>query len=117
MAAVGRLLSASHASLRDDFEVSTPELDALVDALEQSGALGARLTGAGFGGCALAISVREDVDQVTHEALSRYAKATTFEAKAFVVSAVDGAGPSLTAGRRNGKEDMHQVRQMRRSSS
>ena len=43
---------ASHASLRDDFAVSTPELDALVDALRATtGAYGARLTGAGFGGC------------------------------------------------------------------
>lgn len=48
---LGRLMSESHASLRDDYEVSTPELDALVTALEGAGALGARLTGAGFGGC------------------------------------------------------------------
>jgi galactokinase len=54
IAALGRAVSASHASLRDDFEVSTPELDRLVVAAESTaGVLGARLTGAGFGGCTL----------------------------------------------------------------
>jgi galactokinase len=51
----GRLMYASHASLRDDYEVSTPELDTFVEAAEQHGARGARLTGAGFGGCAIAL--------------------------------------------------------------
>jgi galactokinase len=46
---------ASHRSLRDDFEVSTPELDRLVDLSVEAGAHGARLTGAGFGGCVVAI--------------------------------------------------------------
>ncbi len=50
-AAFGALMSASHASLRDDFDVSTPEVDALVADAIQHGALGARMTGAGFGGC------------------------------------------------------------------
>ena len=58
LAALGRLMLASHASLRDDFEVSTPELDALVDAFVEAGALGARLTGAGFGGCVVALTTR-----------------------------------------------------------
>ena len=53
--ALGPLLSESHRSLRDDFEVSTPELDAMAEALVAAGAVGARLTGAGFGGCALAV--------------------------------------------------------------
>ena len=51
----GRLMYASHASLRDDYEVSTPELDAFVELAEEHGARGARLTGAGFGGCAIAL--------------------------------------------------------------
>jgi galactokinase len=51
----GRLMYGSHLSLRDDFEVSTPELDAFVDFARESGSLGARLTGAGFGGCAVAL--------------------------------------------------------------
>jgi galactokinase len=54
-AALGALMSASHASLRDDFEVSTPELDAFVEVAIAQGALGARLTGAGFGGSAIAL--------------------------------------------------------------
>ena len=54
-AAFGRLMYASHASLRDDYEVSTPELDAFVELAEEGGATGARLTGAGFGGCAIAL--------------------------------------------------------------
>lgn len=91
--AFGRLLSASHASLRDDFEVSTTELDTLATALQQSGAFGARLTGGGFGGCAVAITARDDVERVAFEALKRYRKATTLEGRAFYVSAVDGAGP------------------------
>ena len=52
---------ASHRSLRDDYEVSTPELDSFVEIAIQSSALGARLTGAGFGGCALALVRSEDV--------------------------------------------------------
>jgi galactokinase len=57
VAAAGRAMAASHASLRDDFEVSTPALDHLVAELSATpGVLGARLTGAGFGGCAVALA-------------------------------------------------------------
>jgi galactokinase len=52
----GPLLTASHRSLRDDYEVSAPELDAAVAAALAAGAVGARMTGAGFGGCALALA-------------------------------------------------------------
>lgn len=52
---LGALMTASHASLRDDFEVSCDELDAVVDAALTAGALGARLTGAGLGGCVIAL--------------------------------------------------------------
>ena len=56
---VGQLMTLSHASLRDDFEVSTPVLDELVDRLNATpGVYGARLTGAGFGGCVVALSER-----------------------------------------------------------
>lgn len=60
--AFGRLMYASHRSLRDNYEVSTPELDAFVEIAVQSSALGARLTGAGFGGCALALIRSEDTE-------------------------------------------------------
>jgi galactokinase len=54
-AAIGPLLSASHASMRDDFEISTPALDLAVEASLAAGALGARMTGGGFGGAAIAL--------------------------------------------------------------
>jgi galactokinase len=52
---LGPLMSASHASLRDDYEVTVPQLDVAADAAESAGALGARMTGGGFGGCVLAL--------------------------------------------------------------
>jgi galactokinase len=56
LAAIGPLLTASHWSLRDDFEVSVPELDTAVSAALRAGALGARMTGGGFGGCVIALA-------------------------------------------------------------
>ena len=55
-AAVGGLMSASHRSMRDDFEISTPELDLAVEVAVGGGALGARMTGGGFGGSAIALA-------------------------------------------------------------
>ena len=55
VAALGPLLTASHTSLRDDYEVSVPEVDTAVDAAVDAGALGARITGGGFGGCVIAL--------------------------------------------------------------
>ena len=52
---VGRLLDASHASLRDDFEASVPEVEATVERLKRAGAAGARMMGGGFGGAVLAL--------------------------------------------------------------
>ncbi len=60
--AFGRLMRASHESLRADFEVSTPALDTLVDESMAAGAAGVRLTGAGFGGCVLALVPRAALD-------------------------------------------------------
>ena len=60
----GLLMDASHESLRDDYQVSSPELDRLVDLARRGGAAGARLTGAGFGGCAVALTGEEHLDQV-----------------------------------------------------
>ncbi|HET7040193.1 MAG TPA: galactokinase [Gemmatimonadales bacterium] len=64
LATFGRALSASHLSLRDDYEVSIPELDELVRIAEGAGAAGARLTGAGMGGCIVAVSGQHAVDDV-----------------------------------------------------
>jgi galactokinase len=60
----GPVVSASHASLRDDFEVSVPEVDVLVDAAEGAGAVGARIVGGGFGGSVLALVARGALDDV-----------------------------------------------------
>ncbi len=89
---LGRLMCASHESLRDDFRVSTPELDLLVEALVDAGAYGARLTGGGFGGSVVAICHLDAVATVSAAALRRYRSATGLEPQAFACRAVDGAG-------------------------
>lgn len=74
---LGRLMYGSHASMRDDFEISTGELDAFVETAEAAGAPGARLTGAGFGGCAIAL-----VHSGNTEKLARAVR-EAFEARGF----------------------------------
>ena len=68
----GKLLLASHDSLRDRLQVSCPALDRLVDAATASGALGARLTGAGFGGCAVVFCLRGDLEKVRSGIAERF---------------------------------------------
>jgi galactokinase len=68
----GRLLLDSHASLRDRLQVSSAALDRLVESAMASGALGARLTGAGFGGCAVVLCRRSDVDKVRDGLVDRF---------------------------------------------
>ena len=80
----GRLFDASHASLRDDYRVSTPELDSLVAALLDAGALGARLTGAGFGGSVVAVCAAAAARGILDHVRTRYPQA-------WIVAAVDGA--------------------------
>ncbi|MBU4337707.1 MAG: galactokinase, partial [Actinobacteria bacterium] len=63
--AIGPVLDASHTSLRDDYQVTCPELDVSVEAARSAGALGARMTGGGFGGSAIALVPRGQVDAVT----------------------------------------------------
>lgn len=71
---LGRLMSESHVSLRDDFEVSGPGLDAIVEAaLAGPGCLGARMTGGGFAGCAVALVETEQIDAFTRCVLEQYA--------------------------------------------
>lgn len=91
--ALGPLLLASHASLRDDYAVSTPELDLLVELLVDHGAIGARLTGAGFGGCVVALVQRNHADDCAAKTVTAYVERTGQDPQAFVVRAVDGAGP------------------------
>ena len=70
---VGALMHASHVSLRDDFEASSPELDVTVDAVMQAGAVGARLTGAGFGGCVILLMEPEREDAIRQAVAAAYA--------------------------------------------
>jgi galactokinase len=92
LAAVGTLLAASHASARDEYAISTPRLDALVDlARSVPGVVGARLTGAGWGGCALALAHADAA-----EALVSRVAATFSGAHAFVSRSAPGAECLLT---------------------
>jgi galactokinase len=91
LSVLGPLLLASHASLRDDYEVSTAELDTLVEVLVECGAAGARLTGAGFGGCVVALAQRNHADDVLAKTTLRYRAITGIEPMGFVARAVDGA--------------------------
>ena len=90
---VGRLFAASHASLRDLYDVSSPELDALVEiATSVDGVVGARLTGAGFGGSTINL-VRADAVSALRAAIERdYPARTGLRPTVFDVDAVDGAG-------------------------
>jgi galactokinase len=70
---VGSLLNASHASMRDDFEISCAELDVAVEAATTHGALGARMTGGGFGGSAIALLPATSTAEVTSAVTSAFA--------------------------------------------
>ncbi|MBI2952996.1 MAG: galactokinase [Chloroflexi bacterium] len=92
VAAFGRLMNASHASLRDFFEVTTPEIDTLVSIQQAThGCLGARLTGAGFGGCTVALVQRDAVPAFLEAVHTRYPAATGKIPQAYVCHAADGA--------------------------
>ena len=89
---VGRLFYASHASLRDLYEVSSPELDALVEiAAATPGVVGARLTGAGFGGCTINLVRREAIGAFREAVLRDYPARTGLTPRVFAVEASAGA--------------------------
>jgi galactokinase len=90
---VGRLLDAAHASARDDYEVSCPELEALVTAAhEVEGVAGARLTGAGWGGCIVAL-VRDDIEEMFRRRVAlSYREKTGRACEIISCSAGSGAG-------------------------
>jgi galactokinase len=88
---VGDLFNQSHASLRDDFEVSCPELDALADVLVcQPGCYGARMTGAGFGGCVVALVDAARVDDVVSHATAAYSRRFGTSPRGFVARSLGG---------------------------
>lgn len=90
---LAQMFADSHKSLRDDYRVSTPELDLLVNTLVEEGALGARLTGAGFGGCVVAIVETGDAKVVAERAAARYRTQTGLEPAVYLCRAAGGAGP------------------------
>ena len=88
----GRLMNASHISLRDDYEVSCPEVDLLVElAWACPGVLGSRITGGGFGGCTVSIVRDEHAEQFISDIKREYARRTGLEAQIYTVCAGDGA--------------------------
>ncbi|WP_430487978.1 galactokinase [Priestia flexa] len=88
----GQLMDASHCSLRDDYEVTGRELDTLVEtAWNQKGVIGARMTGAGFGGCAIAIVEKNQVAEFINEVKESYKEKIGYEATFYVANIGDGA--------------------------
>ena len=90
--AIGALLNASHLSMRDDFEISVPELDLAVETARGAGAIGARMTGGGFGGAAIALTPRALIPAVTAAVTAAFAARGFAAPDLFVVRAADGAG-------------------------
>jgi galactokinase len=89
--AVGAAMTASHASMRDDYEISCPELDVLVAVALEAGALGARMTGGGFGGCAVVLAPANGVDTVLSAVRSAFDERGYDEPTSFVARAAAGA--------------------------
>ena len=88
----GLLMNASHVSLRDDYEVTGVELDTLVQAAwDQPGVIGARMTGAGFGGCALAIVANDQIDSFIENVGKIYETEIGYPAEFYIASISDGA--------------------------
>ena len=89
---LGQLINASHISLRNDFEVSSLQLDQMVDFAQQDCAcFGARMTGAGFGGCAIAIVQPDAVRNFCETVTINYQKATGLKPETYLCTATDGA--------------------------
>jgi galactokinase len=93
--AVGRLMVASHASLRDDYEVSCAELDLLVDQANRigpaGGVIGSRMTGGGFGGCTVSLVRAEALEAISQRISEEYLRQAGRPASLFVTRPVDGA--------------------------
>ena len=88
----GKLMNASHVSLRDDYEVTGKELDAMAEAAwKQSGVLGARMTGGGFGGCVVALVKEEAVEAFKQNVAKEYQDKTGYKPDFYIAAADDGA--------------------------
>lgn len=89
--AIGELLCASHASMRDDFEISVPQMDLAVETAMANRAIGARLTGGGFGGSMVALVYQADVEPISAAIAAAFATAGYGEPQSFTVHAAAGA--------------------------
>jgi galactokinase len=90
--AFGQLMNASHVSLRDDYQVSCAELDQMTEAAWAApGVIGARMTGGGFGGCAVALVASAQAEAFTREVSTAYATATGLAPNLYICSAEAGA--------------------------
>jgi len=88
----GRLMKESHKSLRDDYEVTGKELDTLVElAWNHEGVIGARMTGAGFGGCTVNIVENHKIDEFIEDVGRGYKEAIGYNASFYIASIGDGA--------------------------
>ena len=89
---MGRLMDASHASMRDDFEISGPELNVMVDCARQApGCFGARMTGGGFAGCAVALVQADRADEFAARVSADYEAATGLTPAIYISVASNGA--------------------------
>jgi galactokinase len=96
----GKLMRASHTSLRDLYEVSCDELDLMVECAEGlPGFWGGRMTGGGFGGCTVNIVDANRTDQFVREIKERYHAQTSIQPDVYVCAAADGASAELAAHR------------------
>jgi galactokinase len=84
-------MDESHVSMRDDFEISVPQLDAVVETAQAAGAVGARMTGGGFGGCAIALVPAADAEALAADVLRVFADRGWHEPVPFTVTPSDGA--------------------------
>jgi galactokinase len=90
---LGELFNASHDSLRDDFEVTNDALNIMVEcAREQSSCYGARMTGAGFGGCAVALVQKDNAAAFVSAVSVLYKERSGLDASVYVCKASEGAG-------------------------
>ncbi len=96
--AVGRMISASHRSLRDYYEVSCPELEAMWTATQRAGCYGSRLVGAGFGGAVLALVAEEQVRQFIPQVTASYLESAGRQPNVFAVQIANGAEVVLPSG-------------------
>ncbi|RLC99583.1 MAG: galactokinase [Chloroflexota bacterium] len=92
-AALGLLMNESHSSMRYDFEISRLEMDQMVSiAQDQAGCYGARMTGGGFGGCAVALVAEDQIEIFKDRVMQEYRAKTGLDPKVYVSSATDGTG-------------------------